>query len=126
MQTNGGRDWQCRVMADTASTGSGSYAAANYIALSDNATAPSAGNTTLPGELTGGTMDRAQATYAHTNGQATFTLTKQFTSDRTVTVEKIGVFNAAAAGTLVWETLLDASADLKSGDTISIVFTGTI
>lgn len=126
MRTNGGRDWQCRIMGDTASNATGNYAAANWVALTADTTAPNAANTTLSGELTGGTMARAQAVYAHTNGTATYTLTRTFTSDRTVTVAKIGVFNASTSGTLVFETTLDSTASLKSGDTLQIVFTGTL
>lgn len=126
MRTNAGRDWQCRVMGDTASTGTGNYAPANWVALTADATTPAAGNTTLTGELTGGTMARAQGVYAHTNGTATYTITKTFTADRTVTVAKIGMFTASTSGTMVFETLLDSTASLKSGDTLQIVFTGTL
>lgn len=125
-RTLAGRDWQCRVMADTASNATGSYAAANWIALTADTTAPSTASTTLTGELTGGTMGRAQGVYAHTNGTATYTITKTFTADRTVTVAKIGVLNASASGTLVFETLLDSTASLKSGDTLQVIFTGTL
>lgn len=126
LRTDAGRDFQSRVMGDTASTGTGVYAAANYIALTANSTAPAAGNTTLTGEITTGTLARAQATYAHTNGTATYTLTKTFTSDSSVTIAKIGVFNAAATGTMVFETLLNATATLVSGDQLQITETVTL
>lgn len=125
-RTNAGRDWQARVMGDTASNGTGNYAPATYIALSANTDAPSASNTTLPGEVTSGTLARTQAVYAHTNGTASYTLTKMFTSDQTIEVAKIGVFTASSGGTLVFETLLDTTANMKSGDTVQIVFTGTL
>lgn len=120
MRVNSGTDFQSRVMADTASTGTGAYAPANYIGLTANTTAPAAADTTLTGEVTTGTLARAQATYAHTNGTNTYTLTKTFTSDQSVTIAKIGVFNAAAGGTLVFETLLNATATLVSGDMLQI------
>jgi hypothetical protein len=101
MRTNAGRDFQARVMGDTASTGTGSYAPACYIGLTANSTAPAAGDTTLTGEIASGTLTRAQATYAHTNGTNTYTLTKTFTSDQSVTIAKIGVFNASSSGTMV-------------------------
>jgi hypothetical protein len=59
------------------------------------------GDTTLTGEIAtaGGGLVRAQATYAHTAGTNTSTLTKTFTANASdalpVTVAKIGVFNAA-------------------------------
>ena len=126
MRTNAGRDWQSRIMGDTASTGTGSYASGTWIGLSADVSAPNAANTTLPGELTGGTMGRAQATYAHTTGAASYTLTRTFTSDRTVDVAKMGIFNASSGGTLCFETMLDSVAQLKSGDTIQVVETVTL
>lgn len=125
-RTHAGRDWQSRVMGDTASNGTGSYAAANWIGITADATTPSTASTVLTGELTGGTMGRAQAAYAHTNGQASYTLTKTFTSDRTVTVAKLGVFTAVSGGTLAFETLLDSTAALQSGDTLQVVETITL
>jgi hypothetical protein len=126
LRTDAGRDFQSRVMGDTASTGTGAYAAANYIGLTSNSTAPAAASTALTTEVTTGTLARAQATYAHTNGTATYTLTKTFTSDQTITIAKIGVFNAATAGTLVFETLLNATASLVSGDQLQITETVTL
>lgn len=123
MRTTAGRDWQSGIMADTASTGTGAYASANYIGFTADTTAPAAGDTTLSGELTGGTMGRTRATYAHTSGQATFTLTVSLTADRTVTVAKIGVFTAGVGGTMAFESLLDSTAPMRSGDSIQIVHT---
>ena len=123
MRTNAGADFQARVMADTSSTGTGSYAAANWIGVTANATAPGAGDTTLTGEISSGTLNRAQAVYAHTNGTTTYTLTKTFTSDQSITLAKIGVFNASSAGTMVFETLLNATAVMVSGDQITVTET---
>lgn len=122
-RTNQGRDWQAAIMGDTASNATGAYASATWIGATADATTPSASDTTLSGELTGGTMGRAQAVYAHTTGQATYTLTKSITADRIVTVAKIGVFNASTAGTMVFESLLDNTAALKVGDSIQFVET---
>jgi hypothetical protein len=126
LRTNSGRDWQARVMGDTASTGTGAYAAANYIGVTANSTAPAAGDTTLAGEITVGSLARVQAAYGHTDGQATYTLTRTFTSDQTVTLQKIGVFNAAAGGTMAFESPLNAPAVMVSGDNLQIVETVTL
>lgn len=126
LRTNAGRDWQAGVMGDTASTGSGSYAPANWIGLTADGTAPAAGDTTLTGEITSGTLDRAQAVYAHTGGTATYTLTKTFTSDQTVTIRKLGVFTATSGGTMVFTSLLDADAALVSGDSLQVTVTVTL
>jgi hypothetical protein len=98
-------------------------APADYMALSANTDAENPANTTLPGEIGGGTLARVQATYAHTNGQDSYTLTNIFTSDSTVTLAKVGVLNAAAAGTLVFEKLLADVAALISGDQVAITAT---
>lgn len=123
MRTNSGRDWQARIMADTASSGSGNYAPANWIGITADSAAPAAGDTTLTGELTGGTMGRAQATYAHTNGSATYTLTKAFLADRTVTVQKYGIFTESSGGTMAFENTVTPTAPLNSGDTLNIIAT---
>ena len=113
-------------MGDTASTGTGAYAPGCWIGLTANAAVPAASDTVLSGEITSGTLARAQATYAHTNGTATYTLSKTFTADQTVSIAKMGVFNAPAAGTLIFETLLSAPAAMVSGDQIQITNTITL
>lgn len=115
-------------MADgtNGAAGTGVMRPADYIALSTDNAAEVAANTTLPGEIVTGSLSRAQAIYAHTDGQATYTLSKTFTSDDSVTVYKIGILNAAAAGSLVFETLLASSAVLVPGDQILITETVTL
>ena len=125
IKTNGGVDLICRLLGDTSSNGTGSYAAANYIGVTANSTTPAASDTVLAGEITSGTLARAQAAYAHTNGTASYTLTKTFTSDQTVVLAKMGVFNAATSGTLVFESLLSSAASLVSGDTLTLTHTVT-
>jgi len=125
MRTNAGSDFQAKVMADTSSTGTGAYAAANYIALSTDATAPAASDTTLASELTASGLGRAQATYGHTAGAASYTLSKTFTSSDATprTINKIGVFNASSVGTLVFETALTTPPTLVSGDQLTVTET---
>lgn len=125
LRTNAGIDFQAQVMGATSGTGigTGTFAPANYIGLTANSTAPAATDTTLTGEVTTGSLARAQATYAHTTAAASYTLTKTFTSDQSITIAKIGVFNAATAGTMVFETLLSATATLVSGDQLTITET---
>lgn len=128
MRVAAGRDFQSNVMGATASTGTGIYAAANYIALTETATAPADGNTTLTGELAAGGLNRQQAVFAHGAGTSTYTLTKTFTSsDGTArTLQKIGVFNAASVGTLVFETAIPSPPTLVSADQVIITETVTI
>ena len=128
LRTNAGRDWQANVMGGggLAGAGTGAMRTADYIGVTNDTTAPDVANTTLPGEVTTGTLARAQAAFAHTNGTATYTLTKTFSSDQTITVAKMGVFNASTGGTLVFETLLNAVAPLVSGDQLAITETITL
>lgn len=128
LKTNAGQDFQARVMADTSSNGTASYAAANYIALSTDGTAPAAGDTTLTSELVGSGLQRAQATYAHTAGTNTYTLTKAFTSSdgTSRTINKIGIFNASSTGTLVFETAVSSPPTLVSGDQLTVTETVTM
>lgn len=130
MLTTAGKDMIASAIGDR----SGSRAAAaDYIALTANTTAPSAGDTTLTAEIAtgGGGLIRATATYAHTGGQSTYTLTKTFTANGSdslpVTIGKIGVFNASSAGSLVYETLLSPTATLSaSGDALTVTETVTL
>jgi hypothetical protein len=104
----------------------------NYIALTASVITPAAGDTTLTGEITtaGGGLVRAQATYAHTGGTNSSTLTKTFTANGSdslpVTIAQIGVFNAASAGTLGYHTALSSTATLSvAGDNVTVTETVT-
>lgn len=106
----------------------------NYMALANSATAttPLATDTVLTGEITttGGGLIRAQATYAHTAGTNTSTLTKTFTANGSdalpVTVSQQAVFNASTAGTMALKTALNANATLTvSGDNVAVTETVT-
>lgn len=121
MRVNSGTDHQSRVMFDTASNGTGVYAASNYVALTENSTAPAAGNTTLAGELTDSGLTRTQGTYAHTNGTNTTNITKTFTSGAGVPrqINKAGLFNAPSAGTLSFETPVPSPPTLVGGDQVA-------
>lgn len=109
-------------MGNTASNGTGTYAAANYMGVSANIAPAFATDTSLPGEVSSGTLARVQATYAHTVGTASYTLTNVFTSDQTITLQKLGIFNAASGGVLVFEVQF-TPAPLDSGDQIMLVET---
>jgi hypothetical protein len=129
MRTNAGTDFQAAQMAGSASAS----AVAKWVALTANSTAPAAGDTSLSGEITtsGGGLVRAAGTYAHTNGTNTYTITITFTCNGSdslpVTIAKIGVFNAVSSGTLVFETLLSATATLSaSGDALTVTQTVTL
>ncbi len=100
-----------------------------WIGLSTASLAPNASDTSLVGELTGANgLARALASYAHTTSMNTYTLVNTFTSADSVTrsIEKIGVFNAANGGTLVFETAVTSPPPLATGDAVTITETVTI
>jgi len=113
-------------MGDTAANGTGLYASARYLAVTENATAPADADTALAGELTAFGFARASAAYAHTTGASTYTLTLTMTSTdaTTRTLQKIGVLNATSAGTLVFSTAIPSPPTLVSGD--AVTFTNTV
>ena len=73
-------------------------AACNYIAVTNAAITPANTDTTLSGEITSNGLARAQGTYAHTNGQQTYTVSKVFTATGTQASQATGLFNASSAG----------------------------
>lgn len=125
LRTTGGADWQTNSMSAT----SGRPAAANYIAMSNDATTPAAGDCaagsstcTLTAEIVSNGLQRAQATYAHSNGTNSYTLTLTFTATGTQAAQKAGVFNAGASGTMVFEAAF-TPVSLANGDTVTVTWT---
>ena len=125
MRTSAGRDFQSRVMGDSASTGTGLYASARFMAVTENATAPADGDTALTGELTAGGFIRAAAAFAHTTGATTFTHSLTFTSSDAAarTIQKVAMFNAATVGTMVFSTAVPSPPTLISGDALTVTST---
>jgi hypothetical protein len=106
-------------------------APARIIALSTSAAAPGATDTTLASELnnSSGGLNRAKATYSHSLGTASYSLTNTFTANSSDgssnTVQKIGVFNSIVpvTGTMVFESAVTSPPTLVSGDTVQITET---
>lgn len=119
MKTNAGNDFQARQMAGAASATN----VAKYVALTANATAPAAGDTTLTAEIVTAGLTRQAGTYAHTTGAANYTITTLFTAqaaDVPVTVAKRGIFDQLSGGLLVFSTLVSPTATLSAaGDTLT-------
>lgn len=129
LKTNAGNDFQAAQMGGAASA----TAVAKWVALTANTTAPAAGDTTLTGEITtaGGGLIRKAGTYAHTASAASYTITTVFTANGTdvlpVTIGKRGIFDAASAGNMVFETLVSPTATLSaSGDQLTLTDTITL
>lgn len=107
-----------------------------YMALTTDAAAAVATDTTLPTEYTvaGGGLIRKLATYAHTTAATTYSLAATFTvngSDTGLpkTIAKIGIFNTlpGATGRMQFETLLSTTATVSAiGDALTVTDTVTI
>lgn len=127
MITSAGKDFQSLQMFSTTPGANG----ANYVALTANATAPSAADTSLAGEFAAasGGLNRAQGTYAHTVGTGTTTITKTHTANAndgaSNQVNKAGLLTAAGGGTLVLETLEPNPPTLVPGDSVTNTWTQT-
>lgn len=110
--------------------GPGGLAAVRFMALTTNSSAASASNTTLASEITGSGAQRALATYAHTFGNATFTLQKAFSISALLTaIHRMGLFcalTAAGADPMVFETVLNTDATVNNGDTLTVTDTVTV
>lgn len=109
--------------------GAGGVASARFMALTTNASAASASDTTLASEITTSGGGRALATYAHSMGAATFTLQKAYSISGTLTaIHKMGLFaclTSAGADPLLFEAVLSADATCVSGDTLTVTDTLT-
>ncbi len=106
-------------------------APARYMALTENASAASASDTALTGELTTGGCGRALATYAHTLASATYTLVKAFSVSGASfpAIHKMALFTSSTltgAGSMMFETVLNADANVTTGDTLTVTETVTI
>ena len=128
LKTNAGTDFQALVMGG-ASNGTGTSAPANYMALTtDTGQTLNAAQTSLTGELTTGGLGRQLATYAHTPGASTYTLTKVFTSsDGTArTISRIAIFNASSGGTMVFFSAVPNPPVVQNTDQLTVTETVTM
>ncbi len=100
-----------------------------YIALTENASAASAASTSLTGEITTGGCGRALGLYAHTLGAATYTLSKTFSVSATFpAIHRAGLFpvSTASSALIAFETVLNADANVISGDSLAVTWTITL
>jgi hypothetical protein len=96
-------------------------AVASHIAVGTGATAPAASQTALVTEL-----DRNAATYAHTGGTKVFSFQATFTAgEATGALTEAGVFNAAAAGTML-DRVTFSVVNKGASDSMTVTFTFTM
>lgn len=101
-----------------------------FMALTTDAGAASAADTSLASEINASGAARAKATYAHTYGAATLTLSNAFSISGTLTaVHKMGLFptsKPAGADPMIFETVLSLDATVGNGDTLTPTWTCTL
>src|SRR5947209_815750 len=83
--TNAGHDFIAQQLYATSGL---STNGSNWIALSNDATAPVVTDTVLTAEITTNGLARAQGVYGHTKGTNITTITKTFTATATKTYQK--------------------------------------
>ena len=94
-----------------------------YIAVGTNSTAPAAGNTALGAEVA---SSRTAATYAHTAGTKTMTLTTTFGAGvGTGALTEVGIFNASSGGTMISRHTFSVY-NKGAGDSLTVVWTLTL
>jgi hypothetical protein len=104
-------------------------APAPWLAVTQNATAPTTADTTLTSELATADWVRAVGTYAHTAAATTYTLVHLWTSTSTVTINKEAVFggaNVTGGGVMPFESAEPSPPTLVSGDTLQNTITITV
>ena len=100
---------------------SGSPTAFTYLAVGTDNTAPAATQTALQAEITDSGLERASATVSletTTVTDDTLQLQKVWTATGSKTVEEIGIFNDASAGTMLGRALTTSKA-VTSGETLT-------
>jgi hypothetical protein len=118
--TDGGRDYLHQQCYATSGLGTNGL---NYIALSNDATAPAAGDTTLTGEIVSNGLNRQQGTVSHTVGTNQTTVQKVFTfTGGTQAVQKSALFNLSSSGVMAHEVQF-TQRTLNTNDTLTVTYT---
>jgi hypothetical protein len=110
--------------------GAGGPPSPRFMALTTDAAAANATDTALASENNANAVTRSLATYAHTYGNATMTLQKQWSPSGTITaLHKMGLFSTStltSVGVLMFESVLNADATVVNGDTLTVTDTITL
>lgn len=121
--TNAGRDFLHSQGYNTSGIGANGL---NYVALTNTAVTPAAGDTTLSGEIAANGLSRAQGAYAHTASTNTTTITITFTcSTAPQAAQAAALFTASSSGTMNHE-LTFTQRSLQIGDQIIVTYTITL
>jgi len=127
--TNSGRDFLHQQGYQGTGASQGSYTAGNglnYIALTNTAVTPAAGDTTLSGEIVANGLARAQGTVSHTGSTNTTTVANTFTcASAPQAAQAAALFTASSSGTMNHE-LTFTQRSLQIGDQLVVTYTITL
>jgi hypothetical protein len=121
--TNAGKAEVSNLMGNVSSP-----VAFTYLEVGTSSTAESASHTALQAAITDSGLARAAATVTRSTTTVTndtLQLDKTWTASGSKTVEEIGVFNAASAGTMLGRKLTGSKA-LSSGDSLQATYKITV
>jgi hypothetical protein len=95
-----------------------------YIALGTDSTAVAGTQTALEAEITDTGLERAEGTVSQETTTATddtFQITETFTATGSKTIEEVGIFNDASAGTML-SRALTTSKTIANGENIVVTY----
>lgn len=119
--TNAGRDHMIAQAYDAPTK------ALEYIALSNDALTETATSTALSNEITANGLGRAAATFAHTDGTNSTTLTKVFTcTTAPQSAQKSCVCRSISPDSVICHVLAFTQRNLLVGDQLTVQYTITI
>ena len=110
-----GQDWIEDQLGDSPGT-----EAANYIALSNDAGAPSSAWTAIPNEITGNGLGRAAGTYVN-DGTGQWNITKTFSVTGTQSCQLTGLYWASTGDYLLCSDTFTPCA-MEDGDSLEIIW----
>ena len=97
----------------------------DYLELGDSDTAFAVGQTALVSAITGNGLARAQDA-SPTEAAAVLSIDYTWTATGAETLKEVGLFNAAAAGTMLARTVLAASVSMVTDSTYKYTYTITV
>ena len=97
----------------------------DYLELGDSNTAFAVGQTALVSAIAGNGLARAQDA-TPTEAAAVLSIDYTWTATGSETLKEVGLFNAAAAGTMLARTVLAASVDMVEDSTYKYTYTITV
>ena len=105
--------------------GTAAVADFDYLELGDSNTAFAVGQTALVSAITGNGLARAQDA-TPTEAAAVLSIDYTWTATGSETLKEVGLFNAAAAGTMLARTVLAASVSMVEDSTYKYTYTITV